>query len=175
MRPKGSAQELEVRRRLAGRLLLQGKGIHEVARLVGASPSAVHRWKCVVEREGLEGLRAKPHPGPHPRLKEEGRGRVLQSNKVKKKGSKSCTQTGGITPRWIAGCGGLRGRGSARCIIERLDPLTIYPSLWEVPASSNTSCRKPSNCSSVPRNSFQIVSRSWRSKSFNLSHLSSIP
>lgn len=68
MRPKGSAQELEVRRRLAGRLLLQGKGIREVARLVGASPAAVHRWKRVVEREGLEGLKAKPHPGPRPRL-----------------------------------------------------------------------------------------------------------
>lgn len=68
MRPKGSAQELEVRRRLAGKLLLQGKGIREVARLVGASPAAVHRWKCVVEREGLEGLKAKPHPGPRPRL-----------------------------------------------------------------------------------------------------------
>ena len=78
MRPKGSAQELEVRRRLAGRLLLQGKGIREVARLVGASPAAVHRWKRIVEREGLAGLKAKPHPGPRPRLTPEQKQRLKE-------------------------------------------------------------------------------------------------
>ena len=78
MRPKGSAQELEVRRRLAGRLLLQGKGIREVARLVGASPAAVQRWKRVVDREGLEGLQAKPHPGPRPHLTEEQKRRLKE-------------------------------------------------------------------------------------------------
>jgi transposase len=68
MRPKGSAKELEVRRRLAGRLLLQGKGVREVARLVDASPSSVSRWKQAVEASGLEALKAKRHPGRKPAL-----------------------------------------------------------------------------------------------------------
>ena len=45
MRPKGSAKALEMRRRIAAKLLQEGKGIREMARLVGASPSTVLRWK----------------------------------------------------------------------------------------------------------------------------------
>ena len=68
MRPKGSAEALEVRRRIAGKLLQEGKGIREVARLVGASPSSVFRWKHLLEREGMEGLKARPHPGKPAKL-----------------------------------------------------------------------------------------------------------
>lgn len=71
MRPKGNAKELEVRRRIAGKLLRQGKGTREVARIVGASPSSVDRWKKAIEKDGLDGLKAKPHPGRKPRLREE--------------------------------------------------------------------------------------------------------
>lgn len=59
---------MEVRRRIAGRLLQEGKGVREVARLVGASPSSVGRWKQALEEGGEEALRAKPHPGRQPRL-----------------------------------------------------------------------------------------------------------
>jgi transposase len=82
MRPKGSAEALEVRRRLAANLIREGKGLCEVARLVGASPSSVHRWKEALKRGGKKALAAKPHPGPRPRL---GRGdkrrlvRILQA------------------------------------------------------------------------------------------------
>lgn len=68
MRPKGSAEALEVRRQIAGRLLQGGKGIREVARLVGASPASVFRWKESLERGGKEALIAKPHPGRPSRL-----------------------------------------------------------------------------------------------------------
>lgn len=68
MRPKGSAKELQVRRQLAGRLLEEGKGVREVARLVQASPSSVSRWKQALEEGGMEALRAKPHGGRRPRL-----------------------------------------------------------------------------------------------------------
>lgn len=68
MRTHGSASELEVRRRIAGELLLQGKSVAEVTRLVQASWSGVKRWKVAVERGGLEALAAKPHPGKRPRL-----------------------------------------------------------------------------------------------------------
>ena len=71
MRPKGSAEALEARRLEAGRLLLAGRGIREVARLVNASPSSVKRWKDALEEGGLEALAAKPHPGRPPRLTAE--------------------------------------------------------------------------------------------------------
>lgn len=68
MRTQGSASELEVKRRIAGRLLLQGKRVAEVARLVEASWSAVKRWKTAVEAGGLDALAAKPHAGKKCRL-----------------------------------------------------------------------------------------------------------
>jgi transposase len=77
MRPKGSAQELEVRRRLAGRLLLAGKGVREVARLVGASPSSAQRWKEAIDTGGMEALQAKPHPGRPPRLSSRQKNRLV--------------------------------------------------------------------------------------------------
>ena len=71
MRPKGSAGELEVRRRIAAKLLQEGRGIREVARLIGASPSAVHGWKQALENGGSEALKGKPHPGRPARLTPE--------------------------------------------------------------------------------------------------------
>jgi transposase len=68
MRTKGTPAELEARRRRAAALLGQGKGVNEVARLMGASPSSVSRWKKALEERGPDGLSAKPHPGPTPRL-----------------------------------------------------------------------------------------------------------
>ena len=68
MRPKGSAAELEVRRRLAANLLLEGRGIREVARLVRAAPSSVKRWQDTLQKRGSPGLKAKLHPGRRPRL-----------------------------------------------------------------------------------------------------------
>ena len=78
MRPKGSAKELEVRRRIAAKLLLEGKGICEVARIVGASPSSVHRWKKALEKGGQDALKAKPHPGRRCRLLSRQKKQLLQ-------------------------------------------------------------------------------------------------
>ena len=68
MRPKGSADRLEYRRQWAVGLLEEGKSITEVARLVKASPSSVHRWKERKANHGAAGLKAKPHPGRGCRL-----------------------------------------------------------------------------------------------------------
>ncbi len=68
MRTKGSAEALEMRRMIGGKLLQEGKGIREVSRLLGVSPSTVFRWKQGLETNGLEALRAKPHPGRAPKL-----------------------------------------------------------------------------------------------------------
>jgi transposase len=53
---------------MAGKLLLEGMLISEVADVVEASTSSVGRWKQVVEQQGLDGLNAKPVPGRPPRL-----------------------------------------------------------------------------------------------------------
>ena len=68
MRPKGSAAQLEYRRHLGGKLLAQGKGLREVARLLEVAPASVWRWQQALKRGGARALRAKPHPGPAPRL-----------------------------------------------------------------------------------------------------------
>jgi transposase len=78
MRPKGSAAELEARRRRAVSLLAQGLALREVARHVGSSPSSVKRWKEVVGTGGTQALAAKPHPGRPPRLSSKQQERLLR-------------------------------------------------------------------------------------------------
>lgn len=68
MRIKGTAAALEARRLWAARLLREGRGINEVARIVGASSSSVSRWKTALRKRGEAGLKSKPHPGRRPRL-----------------------------------------------------------------------------------------------------------
>lgn len=70
MRPKGTALALEIRRRVAGRLLLEGESVQDVAELFEVSLTSVKRWKKAVLQGGLEALGAKSHPGPQPRLSE---------------------------------------------------------------------------------------------------------
>jgi len=68
MRPKGSAEKLEARRRLAATMLAKGRGIREVARTIGAAPSSVKRWKDALEEGGKNALKSKPHTGRPSRL-----------------------------------------------------------------------------------------------------------
>jgi transposase len=68
MRPKGSAAELEQRRRQAVALLNQGLTGSQVARAVGTSQASVTRWRQAYERRGDKALAAKPHPGRRPKL-----------------------------------------------------------------------------------------------------------
>ena len=68
MRPKGSAAELEQRRRLAVSLLEQGMKPAQVARAMGTSRASVTRWRQAYREGGLQAVAAKPHPGKPPRL-----------------------------------------------------------------------------------------------------------
>jgi transposase len=68
MRPIGSPQALERRRQRAVALLERGHRPSEVARMVGVTPGAVSQWKKAYHNRGDEGLAAKPHPGPSPKL-----------------------------------------------------------------------------------------------------------
>ena len=77
MRIKGTPAELEARRRRAAKLLRQGKGVNEVARIVGASSSSVSRWKTTLRKRGEDGLNAKPHPGRKPCLNKAQKRRLV--------------------------------------------------------------------------------------------------
>ena len=68
MRPQGTAQQLEKRRRQAIRLLKAGKNLSAVARALSASVSSVFRWYQTYQRKGLQGLRPQPTPGRPPKL-----------------------------------------------------------------------------------------------------------
>ena len=68
MRPPGTAQQLERRRRQAIQLLKAGKKLSAVAQAVSASVSSVFRWYESYRRQGLKGLRPRPTPGRPPHL-----------------------------------------------------------------------------------------------------------
>ncbi len=78
MRPKGSAEKLEARRRRAAKMLAKGRGIREVARTIGAAPSSVKRWKDALEEGGNNALKAKPHTGRPSRLSAKQRLHLLK-------------------------------------------------------------------------------------------------
>jgi len=78
MDTKLTREQMEARRLLAGRLLLQGKGVNEVAREVGAAKSSVSRWKAGLQRGGLTALQARKAPGAKPRLAPRQRKRLVR-------------------------------------------------------------------------------------------------
>jgi transposase len=130
MRPKGSAEALEVRRRIGGRLLQEGKGVREVSRLVGAAPSSVSRWKQELEQGGMEALQAKPHAGRSPRLsahqKQELEGILL----------KGARAAGFLTDLWTL--------ARVTQVIEREFGVKYHPGhVWRILRGMGWSAQKP--------------------------------
>jgi transposase len=70
MRPIGTAPELERRRIRAVELINQGESPTVVARILGVRRTSLYRWKKMAQA-APEGLTARPHPGPKPRLTAE--------------------------------------------------------------------------------------------------------
>src|SRR5438105_15593820 len=66
MRPKGTAAELERRRRRAVQLLQQGEAPADVARILGVARPSLYRWQQMAQQD--HGLDAKPVPGAKRRL-----------------------------------------------------------------------------------------------------------
>jgi transposase len=67
MRPIGTAEELERRRRRAVQLVNEGEHPDDVARFLGCGRSSVYTW-LKLDREAPDELAAKPHPGRTPGL-----------------------------------------------------------------------------------------------------------
>lgn len=68
MRTPGTAEELQRQRVQAISLLKAGHWPSVVAEMLGVSRGAVSRWHGAYQRDGPKGLKAKPHPGPKPKL-----------------------------------------------------------------------------------------------------------
>jgi transposase len=77
MRPFGSPNQLEKRRRKAMELLHSELSLHEVARRMGCNASSVMRWRNTLEKYGEEGLNPKPASGRPPRLNGRQKNRIL--------------------------------------------------------------------------------------------------
>jgi len=63
MRPKGSAAELEARRRRAAACFQAGESVRTVAERFGVDRSSAKRWRRAWREGGEESLAAKLHPG----------------------------------------------------------------------------------------------------------------
>lgn len=96
MRPQGSAQELERRRRRAVQAVREGSSVAEVARVLGVTDRSVRRWVAAERGEAGAGLAARPHPGPRPRLNKSQARQVLSWLK------KASSEFGFATELWTA-------------------------------------------------------------------------
>jgi transposase len=66
MRLRGSAEDLELRRRRALKLLDGGLSLNEVGRVIGCAASSVMHWRNMRRRGGEKGLKVRASPGrPH--------------------------------------------------------------------------------------------------------------
>ena len=130
MRPRGTAEELEWRRRRAVALLVQGRGVRETARIVGASPAAVTRWRQAYEKRGEAGLCAKPHPGRTPKLSLKQRGKLVR---LLKRGPR---KHGYRTELWTL-------KRVAEVIRKHFGVRYDPSGVWHVLRSMDWSCQKP--------------------------------
>jgi putative transposase len=78
MRPRGSAQFIEGRRRRALRLLSEGRSLKEVARLVKCAASSVMRWRDSWRVGGEGALKVRSSPGRPRKLNTDQRLQLLR-------------------------------------------------------------------------------------------------
>lgn len=77
MRPHGSPQALEQRRRRVIALLQKNLSLHEIARRMGCNASSVLRWRDAWRRGGRDALKAKPASGRPSRLTSKQKTRLI--------------------------------------------------------------------------------------------------
>ena len=130
MRTKGTRQELEQRRLRAMALVEQGHSGSQVARMLGVTPGAVSQWKKAYHRGGARALRAKPHPGPAPKLTTQQRRRL---ERLLLKG-----------PSWHSYSTELWTLGRVAEVIARHFGVVYDPSsVWHILRRMKWSCQKP--------------------------------
>jgi len=130
MRPKGTPEELERRRRRAAELLRQGLKGGQVAVMVGVSPGTVSVWKKKLAEGSDAALDAKPHPGPRPKLKWGQKQRLLAMLR------QGATRHGWSADLWTL--------ARVAALIQRKFGVSYDPSsVWHILRGLNYSCQKP--------------------------------
>ena len=77
MRPHGSPEVLEERRRKASRLFGLNLSLCEIGRRIGCHASSVMRWRRAWRRGGLKALKPKPAPGRPSKLATKQKARLI--------------------------------------------------------------------------------------------------
>jgi len=130
MRPRGSAEQLERRRRQAVQLLNEGKGLSDTAEAVGASVSSVWRWRQAYREGGWEGLRPRPTPGRPSKLSES-----------QKQGLREVLEAGPLAARYPTDLWTLKR--VAEVIRKRFGVRYNTCHVWTVLVKLGWSCQKP--------------------------------
>lgn len=130
MRPHGTQEQLERRRRQAMQLLDAGMSLAAIAKQLKCYPSAVCQWRDLYRRKGAAGLAPKPIPGRPHRLSRRHRetlGRLLV------KGAFCC---GYSTDLWTT-------RRVTEVIRKRFG-ISYHPNhLWRLLRGLGFSCQRP--------------------------------
>ena len=132
MRPHGSQEQLEKRRRRAIELL--GKGIKPpvVAQKLGCSVSAVKNWRKQHQQQGEEGLKSQEVPGRPTKLNERQRKKLVD---ILLRGA---VKNGYATELWTT-------RRIAE-VIKRHFGVEYHPNhVWRILIGLGWSCQKPEN------------------------------
>lgn len=77
MRPHGSPEALEERRRKASKLFRLKLSLYEIARRIGCHASSVMRWRKAWRSGGPKALKAKPAPGRPSKLTTRQKARLV--------------------------------------------------------------------------------------------------
>jgi transposase len=148
MRPHGTPGELEARRLRAAELLAKGMKPADVARAVGSSRSSVTRWKEVIGRDGVKGLKAKPAPGRPPSLSKS------QKRKLEKVLLRGPRASGYRTDLWTC--------PRVADVIERRFGVRYNPNyVWYILRSLGWTCQKPER---LARERDEKAIERWRRK-----------
>lgn len=130
MRPEGTPEELERRRRRAVALVEDGWSMHAVAQALGASPGSVSKWYAAYREGGNDALAAQPHPGRPSELTDR------QLKRLEKLLCKGPTRCGFPTELWTL--------KRVAALIEKEFGQRYDPSgVWHILKRLNWSCQKP--------------------------------
>lgn len=130
MRPNGSPEQLEKRRRRALGLLAQGLRPVDVAAKIGCSLSSVYMWRERAQKGGEAGVKAKPVPGRPPKLTPR------QTQRLTRLLLKGAVRGGYATDLWT--------QRRVAVVIQREFGVRYHPHhVWRVLTSLGWSCQKP--------------------------------
>jgi transposase len=130
MRPAGTPEQLEQRRRRAIAQVKAGHTLSAVARQFSASVSSVHRWWQTYEREGARGLRPKATPGRPSRLS------AVQKQKLVTLLGRGPLRAGYRTDLWTL--------PRVAAVISQHFSVRYHPAhVWKLLTKLGWSCQKP--------------------------------